>query len=185
MPNACATVRRTHPVCAMAACPDCTSGAVSFTQTLQKSNWGCDCAHRTRQIASPAITPPGDLRRSRCQQPSAFRSDRRAHSAPRSDLGVHSTAGGLHLPAWRCGGWQELLQASAFCCAAMNLHAIQRTSRPCQQRNKLLFLCSRAYIRAAYCDDTLPVPSPTYLLQNIYDDLEGAPDGTNLRLISV
>ena len=33
--------------------------------------------------------------------------------------------------------------------------------------------CSRAFIRAAYEDDTLPVPSPTYLLQNIYDELEG------------
>ncbi|KAK9827130.1 hypothetical protein WJX74_007536 [Apatococcus lobatus] len=32
---------------------------------------------------------------------------------------------------------------------------------------------SRAFIRAAYEDDILPVPSPTYLLQNIYDELEG------------
>ena len=36
------------------------------------------------------------------------------------------------------------------------------------------FLRSRAFIRAAYEDDLLPVPSPTYLLQNIYDELEGS-----------
>lgn len=29
-------------------------------------------------------------------------------------------------------------------------------------------------MRAAADDEDLPVPSPTYLLQNIYDDLEGA-----------
>lgn len=33
--------------------------------------------------------------------------------------------------------------------------------------------CSREFIRAAYGDPYQPVPSPTYLLQNIYDDLQG------------
>jgi hypothetical protein len=32
---------------------------------------------------------------------------------------------------------------------------------------------SRAFIRAAAGDPTLPVPSPTYLLQIIYDEQEG------------
>ena len=34
--------------------------------------------------------------------------------------------------------------------------------------------CSRAFIRAAAQDDELPVPSPTFLLQNIYSDHPGA-----------
>ncbi|GMH40889.1 hypothetical protein BSKO_08793 [Bryopsis sp. KO-2023] len=34
---------------------------------------------------------------------------------------------------------------------------------------------SRGFIRAACDDEYLPVPSPTYLLQNIYDDIEGIP----------
>lgn len=33
---------------------------------------------------------------------------------------------------------------------------------------------SRAFIRAAADDDELPVPSPTFLLQNIYNDHAGA-----------
>lgn len=33
--------------------------------------------------------------------------------------------------------------------------------------------CSREFIRAAYGDPYMPVPSPTYLLQNIYDEAEG------------
>ena len=32
---------------------------------------------------------------------------------------------------------------------------------------------SRAFVRAAAGDDDLPVPSPTYLLQNVYDELDG------------
>ena len=35
--------------------------------------------------------------------------------------------------------------------------------------------CSRAYIRALAQDEELPVPSPTYLLQNTYDETEGTP----------
>ncbi|KAK9819615.1 hypothetical protein WJX72_000319 [[Myrmecia] bisecta] len=34
---------------------------------------------------------------------------------------------------------------------------------------------SRAFIRAAYEDQSTPVPSPTYLLQNVYDEYEGPP----------
>jgi hypothetical protein len=33
--------------------------------------------------------------------------------------------------------------------------------------------CSRAFIRAAAQDSSLPVPSPTYLLQLIYEEQEG------------
>lgn len=33
--------------------------------------------------------------------------------------------------------------------------------------------CSRAFIRAVEEDDELPVPSPTYLLQTIYDEHAG------------
>lgn len=36
-------------------------------------------------------------------------------------------------------------------------------------------LCSREFIRAMYGDPCMSVPSPTYLLQNIYDDIEGGP----------
>ena len=35
-------------------------------------------------------------------------------------------------------------------------------------------LRSRAFVRAAADHETLPVPSQTFLLQNIYDELEGA-----------
>ena len=34
-------------------------------------------------------------------------------------------------------------------------------------------ICSRGFIRFAAEDDELPVPSPTYLLQQIYDDHPG------------
>ena len=34
-------------------------------------------------------------------------------------------------------------------------------------------LCSRAYIRAVEEDDQMPVPSPTYLLQNVYEYDDG------------
>lgn len=34
---------------------------------------------------------------------------------------------------------------------------------------------SREFIRAMYGDPCMSVPSPTYLLQNIYDDIEGPP----------
>ena len=33
--------------------------------------------------------------------------------------------------------------------------------------------CSRAYIRYVGEDDSMPVPSPTYLLQNIYEYMHG------------
>ena len=43
--------------------------------------------------------------------------------------------------------------------------------------NRALFcICSRAYIRAVEEDDTVPVPSPTYLLQNIYEYNDGKPE---------
>ena len=38
--------------------------------------------------------------------------------------------------------------------------------------------CSRAFIRAVEEDDELPVPSPTYLLQNIYDEHAGKTFGS-------
>lgn len=34
-------------------------------------------------------------------------------------------------------------------------------------------ICSRAYIRAVEENDFMPVPSPTYLLQNVYEYDDG------------
>lgn len=44
---------------------------------------------------------------------------------------------------------------------------------PSELSTALCQLCSRAFIRAAADDEDLAVPSPTYLLQNIYDAHEG------------
>jgi hypothetical protein len=44
---------------------------------------------------------------------------------------------------------------------------------PCTAETCRCLCCSREFIRSAYDEPDLPVPSPTYLLQNIYDDLEG------------
>ena len=44
--------------------------------------------------------------------------------------------------------------------------------------------CSRAFIRWALAEPSMPVPSPTYLLQNIYDDVEGATCATRQPLCS-
>ena len=41
------------------------------------------------------------------------------------------------------------------------------------QRLNVMCICSRAYIRAVEEDDTVPIPSPTYLLQNIYEYTDG------------
>ena len=41
-------------------------------------------------------------------------------------------------------------------------------------------MCSRAFIRAVDGDDALEVPSPTYLLENVYDEHEGTCSTTTL-----
>ena len=37
----------------------------------------------------------------------------------------------------------------------------------------MIIVCSRAFIQHALDEPNMAVPSPTYLLQNIYDELEG------------
>jgi hypothetical protein len=65
---------------------------------------------------------------------------------------------------------------SALCCAL----CVEIYSLKCGP-------CSRAFIRAIAGDHELTVPSPTYLLQNTYDDLDGklclthAPPRTQIR----
>ena len=71
---------------------------------------------------------------------------------------------------FRCGmavpAPQQMQRRVAFA-AAVILHLSTLAKMP------LLGACSREFIRAAYGDPYMPVPSPTYLLQNIYDELEG------------
>lgn len=47
----------------------------------------------------------------------------------------------------------------------------------CARSSDMTCACSRAYIRFACGDDELPVPSPTYLLLNTYEDevIDGPP----------
>ena len=67
--------------------------------------------------------------------------------------GRRKRAGGARDPQ---GHW--LLQA-CLRAAAENRESLRLPPRP----------CSREFIRAAVGDEDLPVPSPTFLLQNIYD----------------
>lgn len=49
--------------------------------------------------------------------------------------------------------------------------------RPAQHTHPCCPPCSRSFIRAAADDEDLPVPSPTFLLQNIYSEHAGAGSG--------
>lgn len=66
---------------------------------------------------------------------------------------------------------------SYFRCAARQLVHCPRLVLPvppvAASSPVLAGICSRAFIRAAAKDEELPVPSPTFLLQNIYTDHQG------------
>lgn len=63
-----------------------------------------------------------------------------------------------------------------LCSICWCLHAQYSFLTPIvKAQDTLVCWYSRAYIRTLARDEELPVPSPTYLLQNTYDETEGAP----------
>ena len=68
--------------------------------------------------------------------------------------------------------WSETNIAPLAC-----RYSLALVSEPDCQRLTIVACRSRAFIRCALAEPSMPVPSPTYLLQNIYDELEGRRHG--------
>ena len=157
------------------------------SRPLQPARHGTErpCMRRRRSHARPP-QGAGRLR-------AALHQGRRAHQrcgAQRAVSLVAATEAGMQalaagFAARLCPGDTYLLQGAvgagktAFrhASAAVRLQCWCPLSRHLAPPRALMpgRACSRAFVRAAMDDPDFPVPSPTFTLQNVYDEHQGAP----------